>query len=140
MLTRFHPASARDADVASGITLTKGYEDLHESGEEFEGKTVAVIGMGNAAMETVNALSPYANFVHLYASRRSQRGHFVSWESRYAQQSLRSAHTRPRPFPFSVLARSASSQTMPGGATVGVPTALSTARVLQRFDSTCTLI
>ena len=50
----------------SGIELTKGYEELHESGEEFEGKTVAVIGMGNAAMETVDALSPYANFVHLY--------------------------------------------------------------------------
>ena len=30
----------------SGIELTKGYEDLQESGEEFEGKTVAVIGMG----------------------------------------------------------------------------------------------
>jgi cation diffusion facilitator CzcD-associated flavoprotein CzcO len=31
----------------SGIEHTMGYEDLPPTGEPFEGKTVAVIGMGN---------------------------------------------------------------------------------------------
>jgi hypothetical protein len=77
-----------------GIELTEGYEDLPEDGEAFEGKAVAVFGMGNAAFETADAVGMYSNYIHMYTGRkrRSDKGEpsgksteqeFTSWESRY---------------------------------------------------------
>ena len=50
-----------------GIELARGYETLtEESSAMYEGKRVAVLGSGNAGAETVNALSPYVAFAHMY--------------------------------------------------------------------------
>jgi hypothetical protein len=43
------------------------YEELPKSGEAFEGLAVAVIGFGNAALEAVNSMAPYVNYVHMFA-------------------------------------------------------------------------
>ena len=48
------------------------YEDMAKQGDAFEGKTVAILGMGNAAFETADAIAPYVNYVHLFAGRESQ--------------------------------------------------------------------
>lgn len=39
-----------------GIELATGYEELPSSGESFENQAVTVLGMGNAALETANAM------------------------------------------------------------------------------------
>ena len=39
------------------------------TGEPFEGQSVAVLGYGNAAFETANALAPYVNYVHVVPGR-----------------------------------------------------------------------
>ena len=56
----------------SGIEHTDGYEDLPETGEGFERQSVAVLGFGNAAFETADALAPYANYVHLMPGRHRE--------------------------------------------------------------------
>ena len=48
-----------------------------------------VLGMGNAAMETADALAPYANYVHVIPGRLHEhmagpdKHNVLSWESRY---------------------------------------------------------
>jgi len=65
------------------------YEDLPQSGESFEGKSVAVFGYGNAAFEAADSISQYANYVHMFGGRnsadssREDKHDFVAWESRY---------------------------------------------------------
>lgn len=64
-----------------GIENTIGYEEIPSTGESFEGQTVAVLGLGNAALETADALAPYVNYVHIL-----NPGNNIpkpSWESRY---------------------------------------------------------
>lgn len=39
-----------------GIEHATGYEELPSTGESFENKAVTVLGMGNAALETANAM------------------------------------------------------------------------------------
>jgi cation diffusion facilitator CzcD-associated flavoprotein CzcO len=39
-----------------GIELATGYEELPSTGESFADKAVTVLGMGNAALETANAM------------------------------------------------------------------------------------
>jgi hypothetical protein len=67
-----------------GIELSIGYEDLPPTGQPFEGKSVAVIGLGNAAFEAADTIGIYSNFVHLFAGRKHRRtaNTFLSWESR----------------------------------------------------------
>lgn len=66
-----------------------GYEELPENGKTFEGKAVMVLGMGNAAMETADALAPYTNYVHVIPGRLHDsmsgpdKHNVLSWESRY---------------------------------------------------------
>jgi cation diffusion facilitator CzcD-associated flavoprotein CzcO len=66
-----------------GWDLTEGYEGVPETGKKYEGKTVAVFGMGNAGSETANALAPYVNFVHLFPGRSNITYPIPSWETRY---------------------------------------------------------
>jgi len=68
-----------------GIEHTVGYEDLPETGESFQGQAVAVLGFGNAALETADALAPYVDYVHLVPGRKphAAKNMLVSWESRY---------------------------------------------------------
>ena len=58
----------------------------------WEGKNVAIMGLGNAALEVSDAASPYANFVHIYT--RSGRAPRVSWESHYVGsiRGIRASH------------------------------------------------
>ena len=56
----------------SGVERAIGYEEMPKKGNAFEGKTVAILGMGNAAFETADAVAPYVNYVHLFAGRESQ--------------------------------------------------------------------
>ena len=42
------------------------YEDLPTDGRPFERKTVAVLGLGNSAFETADALAPFVNYVHTF--------------------------------------------------------------------------
>ena len=62
------------------------------TGESFEGQSVAVLGLGNAAFETANEIGASAAFVHVWAARKpkigpnGEDGHdFLSWESRYVE-------------------------------------------------------
>lgn len=80
-----------------GVEHAQQYADLPETGEHFEGKSVAVFGLGNSAMETADALSPHANFVHQFPGRAAERRNarqFVSWESRYVG-SVRALNAGP---------------------------------------------
>ncbi|WP_214410479.1 NAD(P)-binding domain-containing protein [Sphaerisporangium fuscum] len=48
-----------------GIELATGYEELSTNGEDYTGKRVLVIGKGNAAFETAQAMLPHASVIHL---------------------------------------------------------------------------
>jgi len=53
-----------------GARHVEGYEQVPSSGESFEGKSVMILGMGNAAMETVQELQKYTADIHLFARQR----------------------------------------------------------------------
>ena len=67
-----------------GIDLAEGYETLPESGAKFEGKTIAIMGMGNSAFEAAKSFDDYTNFVHIWPTRGKPPWPWVSWESRYS--------------------------------------------------------
>lgn len=67
-----------------GIDLADGYETLSESGAKFEGKTIAIMGMGNSAFEAAKSFDDYTNFVHIWPTRGKPPWPWVSWESRYS--------------------------------------------------------
>jgi hypothetical protein len=84
-----------------GLEHTIGYEELPDAhgpvdgerhAEFWEGKNVAILGLGNAALEVSDAASPYANFVHIYT--RSGKAPSVSWESHYVGsiRGIRASH------------------------------------------------
>jgi hypothetical protein len=84
-----------------GLEHTIGYEELPDKhgpvdserhAEFWEGKNVAILGLGNAALEVSDAASPYANFVHIYT--RSGKAPSVSWESHYVGsiRGIRASH------------------------------------------------
>lgn len=75
-----------------GIELAQGYENLASQGHLWEGANVAILGMGNAAMETATAISPYANFVHMFA--RAGAIPKVAWETHYVGsiRAIRAQH------------------------------------------------
>ena len=49
---------------------------LQTEGSIFEGKSVAVLGLGNSAFEVANAAADYANYVHIWPTRD-----YGSWEN-----------------------------------------------------------
>lgn len=68
------------------LDLMTGYEELPEDSSVFENKTVAVLGFGNAAGETAEALAPHVAYVHVFLARPPKQGHDglrLSWETRY---------------------------------------------------------
>ena len=84
-----------------GIDLVTGYESLPETGESFQDQAVAVLGMGNAAMETADSLSEWASYVHIYGVRQPppwrgvrDKSDFVAWESRYVG-NVRAVNAQP---------------------------------------------
>ncbi|MER6508479.1 NAD(P)-binding domain-containing protein [Nonomuraea sp. NPDC001636] len=62
-----------------GIELATGYEDVPVNGEDFADRRVLVIGKGNSAFETAQALLPYAAVIHL-ASPSPVR---LAWTSKH---------------------------------------------------------
>lgn len=62
-----------------GIELATGYEDAPVAGEDYAGRRVLVIGKGNSAFETAQALLPYASVIHL-ASPNPVR---LTWTSKH---------------------------------------------------------
>jgi len=62
---------ARSAKVVvDGSDFVDGYEDVPETGHSYAGKSVVILGLGNAAMETAQALMPFTSEVHVWARRR----------------------------------------------------------------------
>mmetsp|Transcript_25805 Transcript_25805/g.56128 ORF Transcript_25805/g.56128 Transcript_25805/m.56128 type:complete len:922 (-) Transcript_25805:186-2951(-) len=64
----FRPRGARTR--VDGEKYLMGYEDLPEKGSDYAGKSVLVLGLGNAAMETVEELHKYTSELHLFGRRR----------------------------------------------------------------------
>ncbi|NUR88689.1 MAG: NAD(P)-binding domain-containing protein, partial [Nonomuraea sp.] len=62
-----------------GIELATGYEDVPLTGADFDGLRVLVVGKGNSAFETAQALLPHAAVVHL-ASPSPVR---LAWASKH---------------------------------------------------------
>uniref|UniRef100_A0A4D5S014 Putative conserved secreted protein n=1 Tax=Ixodes scapularis TaxID=6945 RepID=A0A4D5S014_IXOSC len=63
----------------AGSDLTVGYEDVSTDIEDFEAKTVLVLGRGNSAFETANHISSATNYVHLLASSPPR----FAWSTHY---------------------------------------------------------
>jgi len=57
--------------TVDGAEYVDGYEDLPQTGEAYEGKSVIVLGLGNAALETTQALQPFTSEIHLFARGRN---------------------------------------------------------------------
>ncbi|MBO3751879.1 NAD(P)-binding domain-containing protein [Streptosporangiaceae bacterium NEAU-GS5] len=62
-----------------GIELAVGYEDVPTTGEDFADQRVLVIGKGNSAFETAQALLGHAAVIHL----ASPHGVRLSWNSKH---------------------------------------------------------
>jgi len=62
-----------------GSDLTIGYEDVPIEGEAFEGQSVLILGRGNAAFETADAIYGNTNYIHMVARTRAR----LSWSTHY---------------------------------------------------------
>jgi len=62
-----------------GSELTIGYEDVPIDGESFEGQSVLILGRGNAAFETADAIYGNTNYIHMVARSRVR----LSWSTHY---------------------------------------------------------
>ncbi|XP_077980798.1 FAD-dependent oxidoreductase domain-containing protein 2-like isoform X2 [Glandiceps talaboti] len=62
-----------------GIEHTIGYEDMSMNEEDYEGKTVLILGRGNSAFETADHILAYTNLIHMVARTRIR----LSWETHY---------------------------------------------------------
>jgi hypothetical protein len=84
-------AAGIDVPTSPGIDGFHGaggrmYDSLPPTGDIFEGKRVAIIGLGNAAFETAMAAEDYASFVHFFYAHHGRSGWGwpqLSWETRY---------------------------------------------------------
>ena len=54
----------------------------------FEDKKVAIFGLGNAAMETADALKSYTAFVHAFPGRGTMKFPHFAYETRYVMVVL----------------------------------------------------
>ncbi|GAA1017885.1 pyridine nucleotide-disulfide oxidoreductase [Acrocarpospora pleiomorpha] len=62
-----------------GIELATGYEDMEVEGSAYAGQRVLVIGKGNSAFETAQAILPHAAIVHL----ASPHGVRLAWHTKH---------------------------------------------------------
>ncbi|KAL3236874.1 hypothetical protein MRX96_022129 [Rhipicephalus microplus] len=62
-----------------GHAMTVGYEDVSTDLDDFEAKTVLILGSGNSAFETANHVAGVANYVHLLASSPPR----FAWSTHY---------------------------------------------------------
>ncbi|XP_040067673.1 probable cyclin-dependent serine/threonine-protein kinase DDB_G0292550 isoform X4 [Ixodes scapularis] len=62
-----------------GIEMVTGYEDVSTNLDDFEAKTVMILGRGNAAFETANFIFPAANYVHMVGASPPR----FAWSTHY---------------------------------------------------------
>ncbi|KAI8734901.1 FAD-dependent oxidoreductase domain-containing protein 2 [Biomphalaria glabrata] len=62
-----------------GINLTVGYESMSLNPEDYEGKSVLILGRGNSAFEIADSIYGYANFIHLLGRSRIR----LAWATHY---------------------------------------------------------
>ncbi|OWF56517.1 FAD-dependent oxidoreductase domain-containing protein 2 [Mizuhopecten yessoensis] len=62
-----------------GLELTESYDDLSLDPEDYEAKSVMILGRGNSAFETADAIYSKTNFIHMVGRRRIR----LAWETHY---------------------------------------------------------
>lgn len=62
-----------------GIELTEGYETVSIDPEDFEGKSVLILGRGNSAFETAQHIYGSTSFIHMTARSRAR----LAWATHY---------------------------------------------------------
>ncbi|CAG5131919.1 unnamed protein product, partial [Candidula unifasciata] len=62
-----------------GIELAKGYESVSINPEDYEAKTVLILGRGNAAFEFADAIYGSSNLIHMISRSRVR----LSWATHY---------------------------------------------------------
>ncbi|KAK3090905.1 hypothetical protein FSP39_015622 [Pinctada imbricata] len=66
-------------DIVPGIDYAVGYEDVSINPDDFEGQSVLVLGRGNAAFETADAIYGSTNLIHMVSRSRIR----LAWETHY---------------------------------------------------------
>ncbi|XP_019642663.1 PREDICTED: FAD-dependent oxidoreductase domain-containing protein 2-like [Branchiostoma belcheri] len=62
-----------------GLEHTVGYEDMSLDPDDYEGKTVLILGRGNSAFETADHIMHATNLIHMFARSRVR----LSWATHY---------------------------------------------------------
>ncbi|XP_005100558.2 FAD-dependent oxidoreductase domain-containing protein 2 [Aplysia californica] len=62
-----------------GIELAEGYETMSLDPEDYEGKTVLILGRGNSAFEVANGIYGATNLIHMVARSRVR----LAWATHY---------------------------------------------------------
>ncbi|XP_033739735.1 FAD-dependent oxidoreductase domain-containing protein 2-like [Pecten maximus] len=62
-----------------GVELTESYDDLSLDPEDYEAKSVMILGRGNSAFETADAIYSKTNFIHMVGRSRIR----LAWETHY---------------------------------------------------------
>eukprot|EP00746_Dinoflagellata_sp_MGD_P154231 gnl/MRDRNA2_/MRDRNA2_84707_c0_seq1.p1 gnl/MRDRNA2_/MRDRNA2_84707_c0~~gnl/MRDRNA2_/MRDRNA2_84707_c0_seq1.p1 ORF type:complete len:765 (+),score=135.09 gnl/MRDRNA2_/MRDRNA2_84707_c0_seq1:161-2455(+) len=78
----------RDAKISvDGDAYLEHYEDMPETGEAYDGDSIVVLGLGNAALETAKAFQPHAADVTIYGRYRDLpeggKGVRFAWQTHY---------------------------------------------------------
>ena len=63
----------------TGSHYVKGYEDVTLNLDDYEGKSVLILGHGNAAAEVAQHIMPATNFVHMLSRSRVK----MAWATHY---------------------------------------------------------
>ena len=62
-----------------GFEHTEGYQTVSLDQEEYEGKSVLILGRGNSAFETADHIIGSTNVIHMVARSRVR----MAWETHY---------------------------------------------------------
>ncbi|KAK7087884.1 FAD-dependent oxidoreductase domain-containing protein 2-like [Littorina saxatilis] len=62
-----------------GIEMAVGYETMSLNPDDYEGKTVLILGRGNAAFEVADGIYSVTNFIHMVSRSRAR----LSWQTHY---------------------------------------------------------
>ncbi|XP_074647210.1 FAD-dependent oxidoreductase domain-containing protein 2-like [Tubulanus polymorphus] len=62
-----------------GVEYTVGYEDVSINPDEFEGKSVLILGRGNSAFETADSILGATNYIHMLSRSRVR----LAWSTHY---------------------------------------------------------
>ncbi|XP_012939152.1 FAD-dependent oxidoreductase domain-containing protein 2 [Aplysia californica] len=62
-----------------GMELAHGYENMSLNTDDYEGKTVLILGRGNTAFEIATSLYGSTNYIHMIARSRAR----LSWSTHY---------------------------------------------------------